>query len=91
MAVLRYTALRFLLFAVTAALLWIVGFRGLWLLLFAILISGIASLFILNRSRDAMSAALVNRTERLKRRRAERVAAEDAWNEQQRQAPDERT
>jgi hypothetical protein len=84
MALMRYTALRLLVFAVVAVLLWIVGLRGLWLLLVAVLVSGLVSLFVLNRSRDAVSAAYVERREKIKQRMAERTAAEDAWNDQAR-------
>lgn len=82
MAILRYTALRLLVFIVVAALLWIVGLRDYWLLLFAVLLSGIVSLFVLSGSRDQLSSALVNRQERIKQRRAERMAAEDEWNDE---------
>lgn len=81
MALLRYTALRLLIFVVVVALLWIVGLRGFVLLLFALLLSGVVSLFVLNRSRDAVSTALVNRQQRIKQRMVERTAAEDAWND----------
>ena len=84
MAFLRYTLLRVLLFLAVAALLWIVGLRGLWLAMFAILGSGIISIFALSRSRDADSASLANRLSAIKERTAERTAAEDAWDEQQR-------
>jgi Protein of unknown function (DUF4229) len=84
MAFLRYTLLRVLLFLAVAALLWIVGMRGVWLLLFAILGSGIISIFALSRSRDAASAALANRVATVRARMAERTAAEDAWDDEQR-------
>ena len=84
MAFLRYTLLRVLLFLAVAALLWIVGLRGVWLVLFAILGSGIVSVFALSRSRDAASTALANRVSTIKGRMAERTAAEDAWDDQQR-------
>lgn len=84
MALLRYTVLRLFVFAVVAALLWIFGLRGFWLLLVAIMISGFASLFILNRSRDELSKALVARRGKIKQRMAERAEAEDAWNDQTR-------
>lgn len=86
MALVRYTALRFLVFAAVAALLWIFGLRGFWLVLVAILLSGFVSLFALNRSRDELSAAYVERRERIKQRMAERTAAEDAWNDEARGA-----
>jgi hypothetical protein len=89
MAFLRYTALRLLLFVVVAALLWIIGIRDYWLLLFAILVSGGLSLFVLSRSRDELSASLVNRRERIRQRLAERTAAEDAWNDQVRSSDEQ--
>ena len=84
MAFLRYTLLRVLLFLVVAALLWIVGIRGVWLVMFAILGSGIISVFALSRSRDAASVVLANRMSTIKSRMAERTAAEDAWDDRQR-------
>jgi Protein of unknown function (DUF4229) len=84
MAFLQYTLLRVLLFLAVAALLWIVGIRDVWLVMFAILCSGIISVFALSRSRDAASVALVNRMSTVKGRMAARTAAEDAWNDQQR-------
>jgi hypothetical protein len=90
MAFLRYTLLRVLVFAVVAALLWIVGFRGFWLLLIAVFLSGVVSVFVLTKSRDAASAALAHRVEEIKRRMAERAAAEDAWAETQRASESDR-
>ena len=88
MALVRYTALRFVVFLVVAALLWIFGLRGFWLVLVAILLSGFVSLFVLNRSRDELSAAYVERRQRIKHRMAERTAAEDAWNDEMRRTKD---
>jgi hypothetical protein len=90
MAFLRYTLLRVLLFVVVAALLWIAGARGFWLLLLAIFGSGVVSVFVLSRSRDAASASLANRVSEVRRRMRERTAAEDAWDDQRRAAPPER-
>jgi Protein of unknown function (DUF4229) len=81
MAFVRYTALRLLIFVIAAALLWIIGLRGFALLLFAVLLSGIVSLFVLNRSRDELSTALVGRQQRIRQRLADRTAAEDEWND----------
>jgi hypothetical protein len=91
MAFLRYTLLRVLLFVVVAALLWIAGVRGFWLLLLAIFGSGIVSVFALSRSRDAASAALANRTSDVRRRMQQRRAAEDAWDDQRRAASQEQS
>jgi hypothetical protein len=90
MAFLRYTLLRVLLFVVVAALLWIAGVRGFWLLLLAIFGSGVVSVFVLSRSRDAASASLANRVSDVRRRMRERTAAEDAWDDRRRAAPPER-
>jgi Protein of unknown function (DUF4229) len=89
MAFLRYTLLRVLLLVVVAALLWIMGLRGLWLVMFAILGSGMISIFALSRSRDAASVSLSNWLSKFKRRIDERAAAEDAWDEHQRAAHDD--
>lgn len=80
MAVLRYTLLRVFVLAVVAALLWLVGFRGYLLLLVAFFVSGIISVFVLNRSRDKVSAALDRRLSTIKERRN----AEDAWDDARR-------
>jgi hypothetical protein len=58
MALLRYTILRVLVFLATAGVLWLLGLRGLWLALIAILLSGFVSIVVLSRSRDAASIAL---------------------------------
>lgn len=81
MALLRYTLLRLLLFAVVAALCWVFGLRGFGLLLMAVLVSGILSIFVLSRSRDAVSTSLADRMSTIKDRMAERTAAEDAWDD----------
>jgi Protein of unknown function (DUF4229) len=90
MAFLRYTLLRVLLFVVVAALLWIAGARGFWLLLLAVFGSGVVSVFVLSRSRDAASASLANRVSETRRRMRERTAAEDAWDDQHRAGSRER-
>jgi hypothetical protein len=90
MAFLRYTLLRVLLFVVVAALLWIAGVRGFWLLLLAVFGSGVVSVFVLSRSRDAASASLANRVSNVRGRMRERTVAEDAWDDQRRVAPPER-
>ncbi|WP_166356430.1 DUF4229 domain-containing protein [Phytoactinopolyspora limicola] len=84
MALLRYTFLRALILIVVGALLWLVGFRGFWLLLAAVFCSGIMSIFILRRSRDAASTALDRRVSTIRHRLAERTVAEDVWDEERR-------
>jgi hypothetical protein len=60
-AFLVYTGLRLLVFAVAVVLLWLAGARGLLLLALALLISGIASIVLLSRQRDALSSSMVTR------------------------------
>lgn len=75
--VLRYTALRLLLFAAAAGLLYAFGARGPLLLALAVLISGLLSLVVLSRYRDAMSASLVGRVGSARQRIDEGAASED--------------
>ncbi|MBB5788035.1 DUF4229 domain-containing protein [Jiangella mangrovi] len=80
MAVVRYTLLRALVFAVVAALLFLVGFRGLVLVVVALLVSGLLSYFVLRGSRDKVSIAWDRRLRTIR----ERTNAEDAWDDEQR-------
>lgn len=88
MALLRYTLLRLLILVVVGALLWLIWpeMPTLWLLLAAFFISGIISIFALNRTRDEVSAKLDRRVSTIKARLNERAAAEDAWDEAHRSA-----
>lgn len=62
MAVLKYTALRLLLFLAVAALLYAVGVRNLFVnAMLALLISGVVSLFVLDRARNEVSAGIERR------------------------------
>lgn len=59
MALLKYVSLRLALFVVVAALLYAVGVRSLFInAMIAILISGIASLFLLDRVRNDAGVVL---------------------------------
>ena len=58
---LAYTSARILLFVVSIILLYLIGARGLLLLVLACLVSGIASFVLLSRQRDVMSGALMAR------------------------------
>ena len=75
--VLGYTVLRVLLFAGVALVLALVGARGLLLLALAILISGLVSFPLLSGRRDAMSAALTERSGRMRARLDRGAASED--------------
>ncbi|HZB31797.1 MAG TPA: DUF4229 domain-containing protein [Streptosporangiaceae bacterium] len=59
-SVLAYTAARLALFAAAAGVLYLLGARGLLLVALAVLISGLVSLVLLSRQRDAMSAAVTS-------------------------------
>lgn len=84
MAVLRYTLLRALVFVIIAALLWLVGLRGLVLVALGLVLSGLVSFFVLRGSREQVSIAWDRRLRTIR----ERTAAEDAWDDEQRARTD---
>jgi hypothetical protein len=57
-ALLAYTSARILIFVAVLVLLYLAGARGLLLVALAVLVSGIISLVVLARQRDAMSGVL---------------------------------
>jgi Protein of unknown function (DUF4229) len=67
-ATLTYTSARILLLVVSIVLLYVIGARGLLLLVLACLVSGIASFVLLSRQRDVMSGALMSRIRNAKQR-----------------------
>lgn len=77
MAFLRYSTLRFLLLLASGAVLYLVGLRGLPLLLLAFVVSGIASLFVLDRQRDALGSSVGGFFSRLNARIDASARAED--------------
>lgn len=76
--VLVYTVLRTLVLIVTGGLLYLVGVRGVWLLLFAFLISGIASIFVLDRRREAAAGGVVEAVQKVNNKIETSASAEDA-------------
>jgi Mn2+/Fe2+ NRAMP family transporter len=58
---LAYTSARIGLFVTALVLLYLVGARGLLLVALALLVSGVISLVVLSRQRDAMSTSLAVR------------------------------
>jgi membrane protein implicated in regulation of membrane protease activity len=67
-ALLKYTALRLALLAVVAGVGYLLSLRG-WVLLFvAFLVSGVISIFVLNRARDEVSASLAARQQTINAR-----------------------
>lgn len=77
MALLRYSTLRFLLLLAAGAVLYAVGLRGLPLLLLALLVSGIASLFLLDRQRDDLGSSVGGWFSRINARIDASARAED--------------
>ena len=75
--VVGYSLARILLFFASVGVLYLLQLRGLWLLLAAIIVSALASLALLSRQRDAMSAAVADRLERARRRIDEGAGSED--------------
>ena len=75
--VVGYSLARILLFFASVGVLYLLQLRGLWLLLGAIIVSALASLALLSRQRDAMSAAVADRLERARRRIDEGAGSED--------------
>jgi membrane protease YdiL (CAAX protease family) len=90
-AALRYTTLRLALFLVALFLVWGIAtifnmdlgsqLSKLTLLAIALLLSSAASFLILSKQRDAMSAGLVARSERLGRKFGDAAALEDDEDE----------
>jgi hypothetical protein len=76
-ATFAYTAARILLFVVVLGVLYLIGARGLPLLGFAVLISGIASFIVLSRQRDAMAGSIGSRISNFRQRLDEGTRAED--------------
>ena len=75
--VVGYTLARLLLFFASVGGLYLLQLRGFWLLLGAVVVSGLASYALLSRQRDAMSAAVAGRLERTRRRIEEGASSED--------------
>ncbi len=77
--VLVYTGLRLLLLAVTAGVLWLIGLREpLILLVFAFLISGVISVFALDRRREVAAVEVVSAVQKVNQRIDESASSEDA-------------
>ncbi len=88
--VFTYTVLRLLLFVTAVGVLSLLGVRGLPLLLLAVLVSGMVSLVLLSRQRDAMSGAVLGRYRGVRRRLDARTRAEDEADDVRRLLEEER-
>jgi Mn2+/Fe2+ NRAMP family transporter len=76
-ATFTYTSARVLLFVAALGILYLVGARGLLLVALALLISGVISLVVLSRHRDAMSGAIMTRIGNFRQRLDEGSRRED--------------
>lgn len=85
-ATMRYATLRIAIFIVSLAVLWglvaatghiVTGNGVLYLMMGALLVSGIASFFLLSRQRDAMSVQVSRRADRMVDRFEANAAMED--------------
>ena len=78
-AVLVYTAARLAVFVVCLGIGWLIGLSGVFLIIVALVVSGALSLFVLQRQRLAMSAAVERKVGRAGSRLRQRTEAEDAY------------
>lgn len=78
-ALLAYNAWRLVLLLVCLGVGYLVGLRGLALIVVALVASGLLSLFLLKRQRIDMGLAVESQVQRGRRRMAERTAKEDAY------------
>ena len=85
-ATLRYATLRIAIFILSLAALWglvaatghvVTGNGALYLMMGAVLVSGVVSFFMLSRQRDAMSTQVTKRAERMTGKFQANAAMED--------------
>jgi hypothetical protein len=74
---LTYTLMRLALLGIAFGVLRLAGARGLLLVVLALIVSGLASLTLLRRQRDAVAAAVLERSRRAGARLDEAAASED--------------
>lgn len=77
-AFLLYNVARLGLLLLFGGIMWLAGLRGLLLVLFALVLSGIASWFLLGRQRVVVGQALTRQINQRRAKFAQRTAAEDA-------------
>ena len=75
--VLAYTVKRVLLLAGVGGVLYLVGVRGLWLVLFAFLVSGILAMVVLKDSREGAAYGITGAVRRINERIDASARAED--------------
>lgn len=75
--VLVYTLLRAGVLVAVGAVLYLVGLRGAWLLLFAFLVSGVVSAFVLSRPREGAALGITRAVRGINERIDASARAED--------------
>jgi hypothetical protein len=75
--VLVYTVQRFLVLLAVGLVMYLLGVRGVWLILFAFLVSGVISAFVLKGSREGASYGITGAVTRVNKRIEESARAED--------------
>jgi len=83
-ALARYTLARLALFFIVLVVGYLVGLRTWLLLLVALMVSGVASYFLLNRQRDEASVGVYDRVSKVTSKLEQRRAEEDAAAERMR-------
>jgi hypothetical protein len=78
-AFLVYNLWRLGLLALCLGVGWVAGIHSVWLIVGALLVSGVLSWFLLRRQREAMGVAVEQTVERSRVRMAERAAVEDSY------------
>ncbi len=73
---LRYTVLRLLVFAVFLLIFLWIQVPGIWALLYAALFSMVTSLFLLRSQRQQMADQIVERVEKRRVKRADKIASQ---------------
>lgn len=86
LAFIRYSTLRFAVLFAVGVVCYVLGMRGLPLLIVALLASGVLSLFLLNRQRDALGESVGGLLSRLNSRIDASARAEDLDEEPPSQA-----
>jgi hypothetical protein len=92
--ILRYTALRTLVFLVIFGGLWLISRDRVSLLLvlaLAFLLSGLVSLFLLRRQRDELAGRIAGRVARTRSRSRQRRREEDAEDDERRRQAQQRS
>ena len=87
LAFIRYSTLRLVVLLVVGAICYIVGLRGFTLLLVALIGSGIASLFVLDRQREALGQSVGGVLGRINARIDANTRSEDVDDEPQATTP----